>query len=224
VSLRKAALTAGVGLALMVLIAPFANFYVLPKIIVAGDAAGTAENMLAWEGLFRLGAMSILVVAILDIIIAWGLYVLLKPVNRSLSLLTAWFRIIYATVFAVAIANLFHPLQWVKSPHYLQVFEPGQIHAQVLMSVEAFQKEWNLGLIIFGCHLLVLGFLLYKADYIPRVIGILVVIAGGGYMVNGVIHGLLPDVNLGLLMVTFIGEVVFLFWLLIKGPRLKDPE
>ena len=224
VSLRKVALTAGVALALMTLIAPFANFYVLAKLIVAGDGASTAENILAAEGLFRLGAISLLVVVILDIIVAWGLWVLLIPVNKSLSLLAAWFRIIYAAIFAVAIANLFHALEWVNSPEYLQVFEPGQIHAQVLLSVETFQKEWDLGLIIFGCHLLVLGFLLYKADFVPRVIGILVVIAGAGYFVNGFIHSLYPGANTGFLMFTFIGEVVFLFWLLIKGPRLKDPE
>ncbi len=222
VSLRQAALTAGIALALMTLIAPFANFYVLSKLVIAGDAAGTADNIIAAEGLFRLGAISLLVVVILDIIVAWGLWVLLIPVNRDLSLLAAWFRVIYSAVFAVAIANLFHALEWLGNPDYLQVFEPEQIQAQALLSVETFQKEWDLGLIIFGCHLLVLGFLLFKAEFVAKVIGILVAIAGAGYFLNGIIHSLFPDASVGFLMFTFVGEVVFLFWLLIKGPRLKD--
>lgn len=222
-SLRQAALISGIALALMTLIAPFANFYVLSKLVVAGDAVSTAENILAAEGLFRLGAISFLVVVILDVIVAWGLWVLLKPVNKSLSLLAAWFRVIYSAIFAVAIAHLFHALEWLNNPGYLQVYEPGQIQAQVLLSVETFQKEWDLALIIFGCHLLLLGYLVFKAKFVAKVIGILVAIAGAGYFLNGIIHALFPDANVGFLMFTFVGEVVLLFWLLIRGPKLKDP-
>ena len=92
ISLRKAAIVAGFGLLIMSILAPFANFYVFPSLIVPGDGATTANNIMANELLFRSGICSFIIVIILDVVVAWALYVLLKPVNKSLSLLTAWFR------------------------------------------------------------------------------------------------------------------------------------
>jgi hypothetical protein len=111
VSLRTAAIVAGLGLLVMAILAPFTNFYVFQNLIVPGDAKTTADNIMASGGLFRIGISCFLVVAILDIVVAWALYVLLKPVNRSLSLLAAWFRVVYAAVFTIALNNLIDALQ-----------------------------------------------------------------------------------------------------------------
>lgn len=96
---HQAALAAGFGLLLMGLLAPIAYFSVIQNLIVPGDAQKTVANILDSLGSFRISIVFLLLVAILDIIVAWGLYVLLKPVNKSLALLTDWFRVMYAAYF-----------------------------------------------------------------------------------------------------------------------------
>ncbi len=90
ISLRRAALIAGLGLFIMVIAAPFAELYVYPKLIVAGNAAETAKNIISNKALFISCIFGYLVTFICDVLVAWALYVLLKPVNENLSLLTAW--------------------------------------------------------------------------------------------------------------------------------------
>ena len=156
-SLRKAAMVAGLGLLVMTIFAIFAQFAVIQGLIVPGDAATTANNIMANEMLFRLGIFSFMIVIICDVLVAWGLYVLLKPVNENLSLLMAWFRLVYSAIFAVALANLFNALQLLSGADYLGAFEPNQLQAQVMLSLDAFQAGWTIGLVIFGLHLVLLA-------------------------------------------------------------------
>ncbi|TMQ29146.1 MAG: DUF4386 domain-containing protein [Planctomycetota bacterium] len=93
ISLRQAALASGLGLLLLAILAAFVNFGVLQKLIVAGDAQTTAQNIAAAQGLFRLAIGGFFAVAILDVVVAWGLYFVFQPVNRSLSLLAALFMV-----------------------------------------------------------------------------------------------------------------------------------
>ena len=94
----RAALIAGLGLLIMATMAPFAEFYVKSKLIVWGDIEQTAKNILANQGLFVTGILCYLITFICDVLVAWAFYVFLCPVNRSLSLLTAWFRLVYTMV------------------------------------------------------------------------------------------------------------------------------
>ena len=94
---RQSAIVAGIALLIMTILAPFANFFILQRLTVAGDAAETASNILAAEGMFRAGIFAFLIVAILDIVVAWGLYYLFKPVDKSLSMLGAWLRVAYCS-------------------------------------------------------------------------------------------------------------------------------
>ena len=107
ITLSKAAKVAGFGLLIMTVFAIYANFFVLESLIVPGDAAETTTNIMANELLFRMGICSLIIVIILDVVVAWALYVFLKPINKSLSLLAAWFRLVYAAIFGIALANLF---------------------------------------------------------------------------------------------------------------------
>lgn len=100
ISLSNSATIAGIGLIFMAILAPIANYSIIQGLIVSEDAAKTVNNIIASEGLYRLAICFLLMNAVLDIIVAWALYVFLKPVNQSLSMLTAWFRIVYATMFA----------------------------------------------------------------------------------------------------------------------------
>ena len=88
-----------------------------------GDATTTANNIMANELLFRSGIVSWLIVLTCDVVVAWALYVLLKPVNKSLSLLAAWFRLVYSTIHGIALLNLIFVLQLLSGADYLTVFE-----------------------------------------------------------------------------------------------------
>ena len=219
ISQRKAAIVAGLGLLIMTIFAIFANFFVLESFIVPGDSAETANNIIVNEGLFRTGIYSLLIVAILDLVVAWALYVFLKPVNKSLSLLVAWFRLVYAAIFGIALHNLFSVLLLLGGADYLAVFETDQLHAQVMLSLRAFSDGWDIGIVFFGLHLALLGYLVFKSGYIPRILGALLVIAGLGYLIDSFVVFLLPNQEMTIAMFTFIGELLFMFWLLLKGGK-----
>ena len=224
ISIRKSALVAGFGLLLMAIFAPIANFGVFETLIVPGDATATADNIMASPGLFRTGIFVFLIVAILDVVVSWALYILLKPVNKSLSLLAAWLRVVYAAIFVSALSQPLIVLQLLNGSEYLKVFETNQLHVQVLLSLNAFIDEWNMGLVIFGLHLLILGYLAFKSGYIPKILGILVIIAGLGYLIDNLGKLLSPNYNVTIAMFTFIGEVLLIFWLLWKGIKGVDKE
>ncbi len=224
-SQRQAAIVAGIGLLLMALIAPFAEFSVRQSLIVPGDAATTATNLMANEFLVRISICIYLIVAILDVVVAWALYVFLKPVHQSLSLLAAWFRVVYAAVLAIVLVNFVMALHLLSGADYLAVFETDQLYAQMMFLLNAFGDGWNMGLAIFGLHLLVLGYLVFKlSGAMPKILGILVMIAGLGYLIDGFGKLLLPNYHANVALFTFIGEVLLIFWLFFKGARLSKTE
>jgi hypothetical protein len=157
------------------------------------------------------------VVAVLDVIVAWGLYVLLEPVSKNLALLAAWFRLVYAAVFAIALNPLLGVLQLLEGKTYLQAFETNQLHAQVMLSLSAFKSGWDLALVIFGFHLVVLGYLAFKSGFIPKWLGFLLEIAAIGYLADGFGKLLIPNYTISISTFTFIGEFLLIFWLLWKG-------
>ena len=111
--------------------------------------------------LFRIGICSILIVLICDVVVAWALYAFLKQVNKSLSLLTAWFRLVYAVMLGIALLNYVIVLILLNSADYLAVFDTDQMHAQVLLFINTFYDTWGIGLIVFGFHLLILGYIVF---------------------------------------------------------------
>ena len=222
ISLRQAAIVAGVGLLLMAILAPFAEFFVRQGLIVAGDATATANNLMADEWLFRIAICIYLIVAILDVVVAWALYVFLKPANKSLSLLTAWFRVVYAAILAIILLNFIIALHLLSGADYLTVFETDQLHAQMMLFLNGFSYGWDIGLVIFGLHLLILGCLVFKAGYIPKVLGVLLMIAGLGYLIDSFGKLLSPNYDANIAMFTFIGEVLLIFWLLIRGTKIPN--
>jgi Domain of unknown function (DUF4386) len=128
-TLRQAALVAGISYLLMPV--TFAEFYVFPKLFVPGNIEQTSQNIAAHGRLFFVDTLCHFVTLILDAIIAWALYALLAPVNRALSLLTAWFRLIYAAVALSGLLNLVTVFRLLHTPDYLTLFGAQQLHAQV---------------------------------------------------------------------------------------------
>jgi hypothetical protein len=216
-SLRQAALAAGLGLLLMTVLAPIANFGVLHAVIVPGDAATTAHNLEAAPGLFRIAIGLFLAVAMLDVVVAWGLYVVFQPVNRGLSLLAALFRAVYAAMFAVALNTLVSAGRLLGDAAFLNAVGAAHVQAQVLVLLDAFQSGWDLALIVFGVHLFLVGVLVFQSSVRLRLLAVLVIAAGLGYLIDGVGTLLLPDYRLTVAQFTFIGEPVLMLWLLWFG-------
>jgi Domain of unknown function (DUF4386) len=225
----QAAIVAGLGLLIMAILAFFANFFVLETLVIPEDAAKTVSNIVENQMLFRLGIAGFFVVLICDVLVAWALYVFLKPVNQSLSLLAAIFRLVYTAIFGVVLLQLSNALQWLQGAAHLSTMRVEQLQAQVMMSLESFNYGWQIGLVFFGCHLLVLGYVVMKSSYVPKVLGVLLLVAGFAYTLDGFAHFLLPTYanyeTLFLLMVAMpgiLGELSLCFWLLFKGVRVQQ--
>ncbi len=206
VSLRTAAIVAGVGLLLMAILAPIAYLNTFQKLVMFDNATLSAQNILNSIGEFRTAIMLLFIVAILDIVVAWGLYIVFVPANKNLSAIAAWLRVIYGVVFMFAISKLFVALQVITLDG-----------TQTMSYLKAFQSIWDTGQILFGFHLLVLGYLAFKSGYVPKWLGVFLVLAGVGYIVDGFGKTLSPDYNLNIAQFTFVGEVLLIFWLLWKG-------
>jgi len=212
ISLRTAAIVAGVGLLLMAILSPIAYLNTFQSLIKFDDAALTAQNILNSMGAFRTCIILLFTVAILDIVVAWGLYIMLVPANKNLSALAAWLRVIYGGIFIFAISKLYVALQVITADG-----------TQTMSYLKSFQSIWDMGLILFGFHLLVLGYLVFKSGYIPRWLGVFLVLAGVGYIVDGFGKTLSPDYNLNIAQFTFVGEVFLIFWLLWRSFKGFDP-
>jgi hypothetical protein len=201
----------------MAILSPFALLNTYQNILVPGDAKATAENIIAAGSLFNAGIVIFLVVAILDIVGAWALYLLFKPVNKSLSLLAALFRLAYAPIFALALSDLFNAAQLLSGAGYLNTFAVDQLYAQAMVSLSAFKNGWDIGQVIFGLHLILLGYLALKSGFIPKWLGILLIVSGSGYIMDSFGRFLLPNYTINLALFTFIGEALLIFVLLWRG-------
>ncbi|MFQ6006141.1 MAG: DUF4386 domain-containing protein [Woeseia sp.] len=223
ISLRQAALTAGIGILIMAIAGPFAELVVYPKLVIPGKIEETVRNISANQGFFLAGVFAYLIIFVCDVLVAWALYVLLIPVNRTLSLLTAWFRLVYAVIALFGLSNLVTVFRLLNTPDYLTVFGSDQLHAQVRLLLNSFHYEWGMGLMLFGIHLGLLGYLVYRSDYIPRILGVLLAVAGLGWVIDSLKPYLYPDADLGFIMITFFGELIFMLWLLVRGWKIQEP-
>lgn len=224
ISLSKAAIIAGIGLLMMTLTVPFTEFKILPDLVNPNSASETASNIIDNTFLFNVAIFLIFVTIVCDIIVAWALYVFLRPVNKSLSLLTAWFRLLYTGVYLIAVTNLVKVFALTKRTFYFQENSQEQISEWMLFYVKSYKYEWFFGLVLFGIYLIILGFLALKASYIPKLMGWLLIIAGLGYVIGHTKVFLFPELNTSFSMFTAMGELVFMLWLLIKGSRIKELE
>lgn len=223
VSPRTAARVSGLALLTMVIAAPFAFMTLTAKLIVTGDAAMSISNILANVGQYRAAIAAFLLVTLCDLLVAWGLYVLLREVNKSLALLAAMLRTMHATIFAFSVVFLLLILQLASGEDTIKAFDSSQLHAMVLPLNQAFHFGYLIGQMFFAFHLMVLGYLVVKSTYVPRVLGILLVLGGSiGYFIDSLSKLIAPEFAAlaypGLAVGT-IAEIWLLVWLLIKGGK-----
>ena len=228
-SIKNTARLAGFLILLIAVLAPFSILYLPSTFIVPGDAAATASNILASDGLFRLGIAVDSVVVLLEIVVIAILYVLLRPVNRTLALVAAFARLAMTIVMAVNVFNSLGVLLLLGDAEYLTVFEPGQLHALVLLFLNLHESGVYIWQVFFALHWVAVGYLVFKSGYFPRILGILLIVTCLGYLMDS-LGILFPGseavsiVSSVLLPAGVIGELSFTFWLLIKGVNAEQWE
>jgi hypothetical protein len=226
---RQAAIIAGLAYVAIIGLAGFTSFLVLGRLIEPDDPAATVSNIVHSETLLRIGVAAFIVVLIADVVVAWALYVFFERASRALSLLTAWFRLVYVAIAGAALLNLLVVLQLVDGAGYAAELEAGQRNAQVMLFLDANDYGWRyIGHVFFGVHLLLLGMVIIKSDYAPRILGSLVALAGVGYLVGHLPLVFLPDDEQLFLLLTAVlgvaGEFGLPAWLLLRGGKEEPRE
>lgn len=205
---RTASLISGVGLAIMAMLAAAANFGAIGPLIAPSDAVATAAAIGNNQIQFLAGIIALFIVTILDVIVAAAWYVLFAPVNRTVSAIAAWARVSYAVGFMVAISQLVIALATVDEPQ------------AALAATQSFTAIWVSVLGIFGVHLLLVGYLAFRSGFMARIFGILLALAGAGYIADAIGALTVPGFEATFASFLFIGEVAVIFWLFIRGRRL----
>ncbi len=220
---RAYARAAGVLYLIIIVCAGFAEGFVRAGLVVPGDAATTAANIRASEWLFRVGFATDLVAFLSDVALAVLFYVLLRPVSRPLALIAGAFRLAQATVLGLNMLHHFVALLILGGAAYLTVFEPKQLDALALLSMDAHRHGYLIGQMFFGIHCLIIGYLMGRAWYFPRPLGILMVVAGLGYLADGfgffLIPAAAPALSPFFIAPVVVAELALCLWLLAKGVR-----
>lgn len=213
-SIQNSARIAGWLYLLLIPLGVFGIMYVPATLVVSGDAASTVSNIVANEMLFRLSILSAFLVQLVSIFVVLFLYKLLKPVNQNQAFLMALFLLLAVPIafinelFYVAVlvvlnsAELSHGLV----PFFLELHEHGIFVAQIF----------------WGLWLFPMGYLIFRSGFLPKFLGILLMIGCMGYLIDSVTHFLFPDFGMTVSEFTFIGELLLPLWLVSKGVNVKN--
>jgi hypothetical protein len=211
---------AGVLYLLIVVLSIPVHFVIPSQLIVAGDAVATTSKIMASPGLFRLGIGFELILLMSEVVLTGLLYVLLKPVNKTLSLVAAASRLAMTVIHGANLLTRVIAMLLLGGAGYLAVFEPPQLNALGMVFLNAYDYGFSIGIVFLFLHALILGYLIFKSNYFPRILGILFMIASLGYLIDSFSHVLIPDYKTGpvyLALPIALAEIAFPLWLLVKG-------
>lgn len=221
-------MVAGFSIVLMTIAAVVSTDLTIGSLVVPENPTATFENIKGNLLLFRLGVLSWIIVMISDILVAWGLYIFLRPVNKSISLISAWLRIVYTAILGTSIMNFAHILELFNTEYYTKAF--GQVHleSRTWFYLNSFDASWSIGLIVFSLHIFLLGYLGLKSNYIPKLLSIFLIIGCIGYLTIHLSNLLIPEYQnfiqiLGwIFILPMLSEVALGFWLLFKGKNIEN--
>ncbi len=221
-SLKKTARSAGILYIIMDVFMIFGGMYVDPKIYIPGDAVATVSNILASEWLFRLGFVSHLAGLILQLFLVHVLYELFESVDKSQARLMVIFIVAGVSVAFLNNLNLYAPILFLSGAGYLSAFNPAQLQTLSMVFLDMYKNGMHIAEIFWGLWLIPLGLLVYKSGFIPRVLGILLIVGCFGQLISFLSVFLLPGYGTILTPIagTFmLGELPIFLWLLIKGVK-----
>ena len=206
----------------------FSEVFVRQALRVSGDALATAHNIQSSEMLFRWGIVADLVNFIVGLPSILIIYHLFKRVNKYLLQLALMFVVIQTAIIAVNLLFQISALVILGNDKYLTTFQPAQLATLSLLSLDIQAQGYAIGLVFFGFYCLIIGYVIFKSQMVPRFLGILYVISGLGYLINSFTMFLSKDfanpVFMYLAIPIFIGELSFCLWLLIKGVKVSEDK
>ncbi len=225
-SINKTARVAGLFYLLYIITTILTDVLGRSKLIIYGDAAATAANIMAAEWPFRLTFVGDLVSALLFFLAAWGLYVLLRPVNPRIALSFVLLNAAGTAVYAINLLNQLAALLLLGGADYLKVFQIDQLQALAMFFLTLYKNGFWICQIFFAAWLLPLGYLVFKSGFLPRILGIIIMIHFFGWLSTFLQFFLFPDFQ-ALTSVTYplglISEVGLTLWLLIMGAKEPAP-
>jgi hypothetical protein len=209
----------GVVYLLYFLTAVLGEFF-LKGLVVDGDAAATATNILAHQPLYRLGLATGLIATACYIAVTTLFYELFKPVNRSLSLVAAFFSLVGCAILAFGGLFQLAPLVVLGGSPYLSVFKVEQLRALAQMFLQLNTEAANIYLVFFGFYDLLIGYLIFRSAFLPRILGVLMALAGLGWLtfLSPPLGNHLSPYNL---VLGFVAELLLMLWLLVMGVNVQ---
>ena len=217
-SVQTYARIAGVLLLITIVAGGFGEVYVPSKLIVSTNATATAKNINAFDSLFRLGFAIYLIEAVCDIALALIFYVLLRPVHKYLALLAAFFGLVSTALFGVAELFYFAPTRILGGADYLKTFSPDQLNTLALLSLKLYGLGAGIFMVFYGIASILRGYLIFQSGYLPRVLGVLLMLAGLGFVMKNFALVLAPEYASDILLLPMFLTVVSLTaWLLVRG-------
>jgi len=228
-SQRVAARIAGWSGLLTFAIVVFGNYVLLNPLFVAGDAAATAQNIVAHQTQLRVTVVCFLTYSLGVIVLLSALYIILKPVNHGLALVGALFRLVFAFLWLLSPLNLLSALRLLSNAKYLQVFENDRLQALARSILGAGFDDYYLGLPFFGLAATLCAWLWLKSGYIPRGLSIFGVIASAWCVFCAFVYLIFPTFNKIVNDYIFdtpmaLFELTVSVWLLVKGLRSVTPD
>lgn len=226
---RTYARTAGLGYLIIIASGILSEFFFRGSLIMPGDSAATVQQIMTSPGLFRLSIAGDLVMLGCDVTVAAALYFLLRPVQQSLSLLAAGFRLVHAAVYGASLLALVAVVVMLGAPDIAAAFRPEQLQAVTGLLLELHAYGYAIGLVFFGLHCLILAYLVIRATFIPTLLGILLRLAAIGYLTDSFASILLlnyAELESVFAVVVFVpalmAELSFSLWLVTRGGRLPQ--
>ncbi|HEX2361492.1 MAG TPA: DUF4386 domain-containing protein [Jiangellaceae bacterium] len=201
---------------------------VLETLVVPGDATATADRLVGSQWLFAGSLVAWIAIVIVDVALAVAFYLLLAPVSRVHSLVTAAFRLVYSAMLGAFLVNLLDAYLLLTNSTSAAGHDSQVLDSQALSALDTFDTGFLLALIFFGIHLVALGLLLYRSRYVPRALGALLAAGGVGYIVDSLasllVEGYSGLATAILLAPAVVGELGIAVWLLVKGVSVRRPS
>jgi len=228
-SQRTAAKIAGWSGLLTFAIVVFGNYVLLNPLIVSGNAAATAQNIMAHQTQFRITGVCFLTYSLGVVVLLSALYVILKPVNPGLALVGALSRLVFALLWLLSPLNLLSALRLLSNANYLQVFEPDRLQALARLHLGASFDDYYVGLPFFGLAATICAYLWLKSNYIPKELAVFGVISSAWCVICAFLFLIFPGFAKPVNPYWFdspmaIFEMVLSFWLLFKGLKPIEPN
>lgn len=228
ISGKKAARIAGLFYLIVIATGLFSEVFVRQALRVSNDAIATAQNIQSHEMLFRWGFVADLINFVVGLPALLIIYFLFRRIDRFLMRLALLFVVIQTAVIAINLLNQISSLLLVGKDPYLNTLQPSQLATLSLFYLNIQAQGYAIGLVFFGIYCLLVGYVIFKSGMVPKILGVLYMISGAGYLINSftmfLSKGFANPLFLYLAIPIFIGELSFCLWLLVRGVENFDKE